>query len=89
MSTQTHTDASVGDQVHDQNNASARDEYVDDFMQRVDTVAQQNATLRARAPARIHQAVTEACKCKSTRSGRRSRRRASGTHPRSNQLSDR
>jgi hypothetical protein len=46
--------------VHDVDDAehnAARDQYVDDVMQSAKTVADQNAILRARAPARIHEAM--------------------------------
>jgi hypothetical protein len=47
--------------VHDLDDAehnAARDEYIDDFVQRAKTVADHNDTLRARAPARIHEAMS-------------------------------
>jgi hypothetical protein len=55
--TSTHAHKPPVASADDAEHNDARDEYIDDLLQRAKTVADQNAILRARAPARIHEAM--------------------------------
>lgn len=57
MNESTDTTNSTHENAEDAEHNAARNEYIDDFMQRAKTLADQNKTLRARAPARINAAM--------------------------------
>jgi hypothetical protein len=52
-----HTHKPPVEDYDDAEHNAARDEYIDNLMQSAKTVADHNAILRARAPARIHEAL--------------------------------